>query len=67
MTNDQTRNLNPHKEARVAMTIWGREYAHEQKGGSMDFWDGLSDKRKTLCKHVVDAVEQSETRAPVKK
>ena len=59
---DQTRNLNPHKEARVAMSIWGKEYS-EQGGGSMDFYDRLSIDRQRLCVRVVDAIAQSETRA----
>lgn len=45
---DQRRNLNPHAEAVLAMTIWGREYA-AQNGGSMDFWDSLDDSRKRIC------------------
>jgi len=45
---DQRRNINPHAEARLAMALWGEEYA-AQRGGSMDFWDGLSESRKALC------------------
>lgn len=54
---DQTRNLNPTPEARVAMIVWGREYA-AQRGGSMDFWDSLDDERKARCLHVVDALKE---------
>ncbi len=50
------RNLNPHAEARLAMAIWSHEYAHEQKGGSMDFWDSLSPSRQTICVTVLDDV-----------
>jgi hypothetical protein len=50
------RNLNPHAEARLAMALWGHEYAHEQRGGSMDFWDGLSASRKRLCVDVVSGI-----------
>ena len=39
------RNLNPIAPARVAMCIWSDEYA-AQRGGSMDFWDTLSEGRK---------------------
>lgn len=48
MTKDQRQNLNPHAEARLAMALWGDEYA-AQNGGSMDFWDELSTSRKALC------------------
>jgi hypothetical protein len=50
------RNLNPHAEARLAMSLWSHEYAHEQRGGSMDFWDSLDDYRKRICVDVVNAV-----------
>jgi len=46
---DQTRNLNPHREARLAMMVWHKEYS-EQRGGAMDFYDKLSDSEKRLCK-----------------
>lgn len=52
---DQTRNLNPHKAAVVAMHRWGDRYAR-QGGGSMDFWDGLSESDKQLCRETVTAV-----------
>jgi len=57
MTNypDQTRNLNPTKEARVAMIIWCDEYS-KQGGGSMDFWDSLSPERQKRCVSVVEAL-----------
>lgn len=50
------RNLNPHAEARLAMAMWPHEYAHEQNGGSMDFWDSLDERRKRYCVDVVSAV-----------
>lgn len=50
------RNQQPHAEARLAMAMWSHEYAHEQNGGSMDFWDSLDDRRKRLCVDVVTAV-----------
>ena len=53
---EQNRNLNPHAEARLAMVIWQHEYAYEQTGGSMDFWDSRTDRQKALCVSIVDAV-----------
>lgn len=50
------RNLNPHAEARLAMAIWGHEYAHEQKGGSMDFWDSLGPSRQAIVVDVLNSV-----------
>ena len=50
------RNLNPHAEARLAMALWSHEYAHEQRGGSMDFWDSLSPSRKALCVSLLDDI-----------
>lgn len=55
---DQTRNLNPTPEAKVAMIIWGDEYS-QQNGGSMDFWDKLSVDRKNRCKYVVEALSET--------
>ena len=49
---DQTRNLNPHKAARVAMYLYGHAYA-AQRGGSMDFWDDLPEGRKNVCRKLV--------------
>ena len=56
------RNINPHKEAIAAMTIWGAEYA-TQGGGSMDFWDWLSDSRKRICRELIDRIEAAPRRA----
>lgn len=50
------RNLHPHAEARLAMATWSHEYAHEQRGGSMDFWDSLDASRKRICVEVVDGI-----------
>lgn len=50
--NNQKRNINPHKAALIALCIWGYEYA-QQGGGSMDFWDKLSESRKRQCRDVV--------------
>lgn len=54
---DQTRNLNPRMEARVAMIIYGDAYS-KQPGGSMDFWDRLNDYNKRVCKSVVELFEK---------
>lgn len=61
------RNLNPHAEARFAMAMWSHEYAYEQTGGSMDFWDGLDAYRKRVSVDVVgEILKAAETngRAP---
>lgn len=50
------RNLRPHAEARLAMSLWGEEYAFKQRGGSMDFWDSRSPSQKRLCKDIVDRI-----------
>lgn len=52
---DQTRNLTPTPEARVAMIIWSKDYV-AFGGGSMDFWDSLSADRQYRCEMVVRAV-----------
>lgn len=49
------RNLNPHKPARVAMLLWNREYA-AQGGGSMQFWDRLTESHKKLCRECVEQI-----------
>lgn len=54
------RNLHPHAEARLAMALWGHEYAHEQKGGSMDFWDSRTPSQKRLCCDIVTAILNAE-------
>ena len=51
----QTRNLRPISEAVAAMFLYGEEYA-AQNGGSMDFWDGLSESRKQVCRDLVKRV-----------
>ena len=54
---DQTRNLNPTPAARVAMIVYGWDYA-KQRGGSMDFWDALDEDRKRRCNMVVEMFEE---------
>ena len=61
------RNLKPHAEARLAMSMWSHEYAHEQRGGSMDFWDAIGPRRQKLCIDIVDEIlkaEKENGRAP---
>lgn len=53
------RNLRPHAEARLAMNIYSHEYAHEQRGGCMDFWDGLAASRKQFVIQTLDEVLES--------
>ena len=53
---DQTRNLHPHAEARLAMALWDHEYAYKQSGGSMDFWDSRSPRQKQICVNIVSQI-----------
>lgn len=50
------RNINPHREARLAMLVWGADYAN-QRGGSMDFYDRLSDSKKRNLREWCDALD----------
>ncbi len=51
----ERRNLNPHAEARLAMVIWGDEYAGQRKG-CMDWYDSLPERRKQKCRFALDAI-----------
>lgn len=53
-------NINPTPEAVVAMTLWSKEYAFGQRGGSMDFWHSLSDYQKRICKELVERVRAAD-------
>lgn len=53
---DQTRNLHPHAEARLAMALWSHEYAYKQNGGVMDFWDSRTPRQKRLCVDIVTGI-----------
>lgn len=55
---NQKRNLNPHKAAVAAMYVWGAAYAR-QGGGSMDFWDALSERDKDVCRRLVKDIEKA--------
>ena len=54
-----TRNLNQQREAKLAMIVWGKEYS-EQRGGSMDFWDKISESRQKLCIEWCTKLEKTE-------
>jgi len=61
------RNMHPHAEARLAMAMWSHEYAHEQRGGVMDFWDYIGPSRRRICVDALDAIlraEKENGRAP---
>lgn len=62
---DQTRNLNPHKAAKAAMWLYSKQYA-ASGGGSMDFWDSLSESAKRKCRDLVSGIEKcpAENAAP---
>ena len=49
------RNLNPTPEAVIAMWMYGQEYS-QQHGGSMEFWDKLSEGKKQACRDIVKRV-----------
>ncbi len=60
-TNNQEHNFNPHKEAVIAMWIFGEEYA-DLGLGSMDYYNGLSDYNKKLCSRMLEDVEEAPTK-----
>jgi hypothetical protein len=48
-------NINPTPEAVMAMELWCENYGR-QKGGSMDFWEGISEAGKRRCKDAVERI-----------
>lgn len=60
---DQTRNLNAHKPAIVAMCLYKERYA-AQKGGCMDFWDSLPDGDKRTCRDIVEKINAAREERP---
>jgi hypothetical protein len=42
----------------MAIYIYGARYA-KQLGGSMDFWDSLSEYEKKMCRLLVEDIEKS--------
>ena len=63
---DERRNFNPHKEARAAMWLFGKEYS-ESKLGSMNFFDSLLLNKKILCYDMVDGILKAKRRWNFKK
>jgi hypothetical protein len=55
---NQTRNLNPHRAAKAAMWLYGKDYAN-QGGGSMDFWDRLPKHRKQTSIRMIKELEKT--------
>ncbi len=51
--NFEYRNTHPHMEAEMARIFYAKDYS-SQDGGTMDFWDSLSSKRKEYCVCLVD-------------
>ena len=54
----QVYNLNPHKPARVAMVLYNERYA-SQGGGSIDFWNKLTEGEKDTCRKIVSEIESA--------
>jgi hypothetical protein len=52
------RNIRPTAPAYAAMALWGKRYA-AQRGGSMDFWDGLSDYEKRTCRELAKQIKEA--------
>jgi hypothetical protein len=55
---EQYRNLHAHREARIAMLVWGKRYS-EQHGGSMDFWESLSRAERNLCRKLLKEIDDA--------
>ena len=51
-----SRNINPTKVAVAAKFIYADRY-YNQQGGTMDFWDGLSQNRKKNCEACVAEID----------
>ena len=54
----QKHNLNPHKEAVIAMWLFGKEYA-DLGLGSMDYYNGLTASDKKLCKRMLKDIDEA--------
>jgi hypothetical protein len=52
------RNLNPTAPAYVAMALWGRRYS-QQNGGSMDFWDKLTEYEQRTCRELAKQIREA--------
>lgn len=53
------RNLNPTPEAALAMIVYGDVYS-AQRGGSMDFWDGLTDGVQSSIRRMLKNIEAAQ-------
>lgn len=53
------RNINPTPEAVLAMSIWGSRYA-AQRGGSMDFWDKLTESEQRRCRDLAEQFRKAD-------
>lgn len=62
MKKNDKRNLHPTIEAQIAMRIYSYEYSH-QRGGSMDFWDALSESDKKYIQGIIDIVKKDSPNA----
>jgi hypothetical protein len=52
------RNIRPTAPARVAMTLYNERYA-AQRGGSMDFWDNLTEGEKETCTRIAEQIREA--------
>jgi hypothetical protein len=55
---NQKRNISPIAPALVAMALWNNRYG-AQRGGSMDFWDTLSDYEKRTCTELAEQIRKA--------
>jgi len=55
---DAKRDLDPHKPARMAMWIWGADYAARGLG-SMGYWDQLREFEKDMCRRAIKEIMES--------
>lgn len=51
------RNMKPTAPARVAMALYCDRYG-AQRGGSMDFWDTLTEGEKHTCRAIAERVKE---------
>ena len=58
MESRHKRNLNPTAPAYVAMALFGKRYG-AQRGGSMDFWDTLSQYEKRTCMQLAIQIREA--------
>jgi len=51
----EQRNINPHAEAIMAISIWGYQYSR-QNLGCMDWWDALPESKKKIVRSTLDRI-----------